>query len=232
MLRRFIFCIFAAFGLLLFFFPKLDILFTNYFYRSDVDFIYQNHPLVVGCFRLVPIITTVFGVFCLVYIVYSFFYKKTQDRSGKIAIYLLIAAILGPGLLVNFALKNHVGRARPKQVLEFGGNKAFIGPLRLSDECELNCSFSSGHAAMGYYFSSLSYVTPPQYQAVTFLFGIVLGSVIGFGRVLQGGHFLSDVVFSGIFIMLTNHICFIIWRKIFKNPKKPTGRKVTSRKKR
>jgi len=28
------------------------------------------------------------------------------------------------------------------------------------------------------------------------LIGLVAGSVIGFGRILQGGHFLSDIVFA------------------------------------
>jgi len=28
---------------------------------------------------------------------------------------------------------------------------------------------------------------------------MVLGVLVGFGRIVQGGHFLSDVIFSGIF---------------------------------
>lgn len=224
MFRRCIIYIFIVFSLLCFFFPRLDIMFTHYFYSSDLGFIHKNHPIVIACFRLVPIITTVFGVFCLVYLVYSVL--KGRKILNKSALYLLITAILGPGLLVNYALKEHVGRARPHQILEFGGNKAFTGPMHLSSECEHNCSFASGHSAMGYYFSSLSYIVPLQYQSITFLFGIVLGSVIGFGRVLQGGHFLSDVIFSGLFVMLVNHICFVLWRRMLKKPIKSRARKL------
>ena len=28
---------------------------------------------------------------------------------------------------------------------------------------------------------------------------VTVGTVVGFGRIVQGGHFFSDVVFSGIF---------------------------------
>jgi membrane-associated phospholipid phosphatase len=32
---------------------------------------------------------------------------------------------------------------------------------------------------------------------------LTFGALIGFGRMLAGGHFLSDVVFAGIFSVLT-----------------------------
>lgn len=230
MLKRSIIWTFIALGIVLFLFPKLDVIFAHVFYSTDLGFVYKDHPIVVFCFRVVPIITTIFGMLCMSYIVYFAFQGKRIVQMP--AIYLLIAAVLGPGLFVNYVLKDHVGRARPSQILEFGGNKAFIGPLRTSNECEHNCSFSSGHAAMGYYFSGISYVMPPHYQTLTFVLGIALGSVIGLGRVVQGGHFLSDVIFSGIFIILINHLCFICWRKIFNGSKKIRHKKVTAVKKR
>ena len=223
MLKRSIIWMFVACGLLFFFFPKLDIICSQYFYTTDIGFIHKNHPIVVALYRLVPIVTTVFGVFCLIYLCFAAYNKKKIIQQP--ALYLLLAAILGPGLLVNALLKEHVGRARPSQILEFNGNKAFVGPLHISTECESNCSFSSGHAAMGYYFSSLSYLAPNPYKAIVFLFGIILGSAVGFGRVLQGGHFLSDVIFSGLFIILTNHLCFVLWQKAFKKPGKIKGKK-------
>jgi lipid A 4'-phosphatase len=197
--------------------PKLDITFTHLFYHGHLDFIYKDHWLVVLAFKLVPIITTMWGVCCLLYLLYQ--YSSGKKILSSPAMYLLMAVLIGPGLLVNYGFKEHFGRARPKHILEFGGDRAFSAPFRVVSECMHNCSFSSGHAAMGYYFSSISYVAPKQYQVITFLCGILLGSIIGFGRVLQGGHFLSDVVFSGIFIILTNHICFFIWRKISYKPR-------------
>jgi lipid A 4'-phosphatase len=229
MLKHSIVWIFIVLGIALFLFPKLDVMFTHAFYSADLGFVHKNNHIVVLCFRLVPIVTTIFGVLCMSYITYFAFKGKRIVQMP--VMYLLVAVVLGPGLFVNYALKDHIGRARPSQILEFGGNKAFVGPLRISNECEHNCSFSSGHAAMGYYFSGISYVVPPQYQTLVFALGIALGSVIGLGRIAQGGHFLSDVVFSGIFIMLINHLCFVLWRKTFKRIQKTKNKKVTVAKK-
>jgi lipid A 4'-phosphatase len=231
MIKKYCAMLFFALCVIFFFFPKLDISFTEIFYHHHLDFIYRDHPLVVICFRLVPIVTMVWGGFCVIYLIYNLWRKK-QVLSSPV-FYLLMAVLLGPGLLINYGLKENFGRARPKHILEFGGDKAFTAPLIISDQCDKNCSFSSGHASMGYYFSALSYVVGAPYQGAVFLFGIVLGSMIGLGRVLQGGHFLSDVIFSGLFIILVNHFCFIVWRKFFvkkrvksqTNPKKKYGQK-------
>lgn len=221
MLKKYCIIIFATFAIALTLFPKLDIAFSNLFYMFPLGFIYQNHPAAVMIFRLVPIITILWVGMCLVYIVYLAFKNKKIFTSP--ALYLILTALLGPGLLVNSVLKEHIGRARPKHILEFNGNKAFSGPLKISKECSENCSFTSGHAAMGYYFSSISYIVPTPYKAITFIAGVVFGTLIGLGRVLQGGHFLSDVIFSGLLIFLVNHLCFILWKK--KQPNRKTKRK-------
>ncbi len=212
MLKKYCIITFSVIAVVLAIFPKLDTTFSNLFYVFPLDFIYKNHPVVVMIFRLVPIVTILWSGMCLVYLIYLFFQKKRIISSP--AFYLLLAALMGPGLLVNYGLKEHMGRARPKHILEFGGDKAFSGPLRFSRECSANCSFTSGHAAMGYYFSAVSYIVPIPYKAITFILGTALGSVIGFGRIIQGGHFLSDVIFSGLIIFLVNHLCFLFWKNI------------------
>lgn len=223
MIKKYCIIIFLLLGVIFLVFPKLDISFAQIFYHEHLDFIYRDHPVVVAIFKLVPIITTLCGVVMALILCYNSYYHKKVLASR--ATYLLLAVLIGPGLVVNYALKDHFGRARPRQVLEFGGDKAFTPPLYISNECDTNCSFSCGHASMGYYFSSFSYLVPIQYKGIVFLFGIALGSAIGLGRVLQGGHFLSDVIFSGLFIILTNHLCFILWQKLTKKTKTATRRK-------
>ena len=53
----------------------------------------------------------------------------------------LAALLLGPGWVVNEALKNHWGRARPEQVSDFGGAQRFTPALQPADQCVKNCSF-------------------------------------------------------------------------------------------
>jgi len=70
----------------------------------------------------------------------------------RILIYLLAVLIVGPGLIVNVVFKDHFGRARPAQIVEFGGTKQFTPALVPTDQCHKNCSFSSGHAAAAFIF--------------------------------------------------------------------------------
>jgi lipid A 4'-phosphatase len=59
--------------------------------------------------------------------------------SGPQWMFLVICLAVGPGIVANVVLKDHWGRARPKQVLEFGGAKAFTPPLIPTDQCAPSC---------------------------------------------------------------------------------------------
>jgi lipid A 4'-phosphatase len=118
-------------------------------------------------------------------------------------LYLAICLVMGPGLVTNVVLKDHWGRARPKQVIEFGGAKAFTPPLIPTHQCANNCSFVSGEAAsifMPFYAAGL---LMPQWGAVVLAAGTLCGLAAGFVRISQGAHFLSDVIFAAVFMGLT-----------------------------
>jgi lipid A 4'-phosphatase len=53
-------------------------------------------------------------------------------------------------LLANTLLKDHWGRARPTQIEAFGGLQRFTPAPLPAAECERNCAFVSGHAALGF----------------------------------------------------------------------------------
>ena len=46
--------------------------------------------------------------------------------SGRAAVFLILSYALGPGLLVNVALKDNWGRPRPGHITQFGGDKHFV----------------------------------------------------------------------------------------------------------
>jgi lipid A 4'-phosphatase len=117
--------------------------------------------------------------------------------------YLAVCLAVGPGLVANVGFKNHWGRARPNDIVEFGGKKAFTPALLPTDQCDSNCSFISGEAAAAFVpFYALGVVCP-QWAGLLFAAGTVSGLTAGLVRVSQGGHFLSDVVFAGLFMLLT-----------------------------
>jgi lipid A 4'-phosphatase len=119
--------------------------------------------------------------------------------------WLFLAACLaaGPGLVANLALKEQWGRARPKQVVEFGGTKAFTPPLLPANQCRRNCSFVSGEASSTYATFYAAAALVPQWSVALVVLGTLGGLATGLVRVSQGAHFLSDVVFAGVFMAFT-----------------------------
>lgn len=122
-----------------------------------------------------------------------------QVRCG----FMIAVLVMGPGVVANFILKDNVGRARPRDVIEFGGSKEFAPPLVPSAECARNCSFVSGEASsMFALFFGLA-LALPRYRRRLLVAGLTIGLVAGGVRIIQGAHFFSDVMFAGVFMALT-----------------------------
>jgi lipid A 4'-phosphatase len=131
-------------------------------------------------------------------------------------LFMIAVLIVGPGVVANLVFKENLGRARPRDVVDFGGTKAFTPPLVPSRECARNCSFISGEASSMYAAFFALALLIPQYRLALLIGGIAAGSMAGLVRMIQGAHFLSDVLFAGIFMAITVsllHIAFIgLWR--------------------
>ena len=117
-------------------------------------------------------------------------------------VFLWLALLLGPGLLVNMVLKTEVERPRPYQVVELGGAQAFVPAFAVPPPGSAGASFVSGHAAIAFYLGTLAWVFPRRRRA-WLLGGAGAGAVMGFTRMSAGAHFLSDVVFAGVAVYLT-----------------------------
>ena len=196
--------------------PTVDIYISQLFYQPEQDsFPLRYNIFIQILFHSIPYLTKLTAFICVLRIIYlsaegSYAYLI---KSG--ATIILISALLGPGLIVNVILKENFGRARPAQTKFFGGNKEFTPAWHISKQCRHNCSFSSGHAAQAFHFSILGYFV--RRRRSTYLAGIAFGALVGFARIAQGGHFLSDVFFSALIVLSINHLCYIISRRIYKN---------------
>ncbi|MBC6417101.1 MAG: phosphatase PAP2 family protein, partial [Rhodospirillales bacterium] len=93
------------------------------------------------------------------------------------------------------------GRARPRELEIFGGSFPFTPFYLVSEACRSNCSFVSGHAGMAFSTFALSFL-PRDRSLRLWLFSasLAFGLLTGWMRVIQGGHFLSDVLFSGLVV--------------------------------
>ena len=202
-------CASVVLGLVFAFYPSLDLRTSGLFYRDGAFFLGRN-PWVRFVYRGVPVAATLYTLFIL----FAFGYLSLGRRTtllglGKKAyLYLILAFALGPGLVVNLVLKDHYGRARPSQIVQFGGNKEFTPAFVLSDQVEPNGSFVCGHAAVGFYFVALALLFDGRRRRRVFAAAVGGGALIGLVRIVQGGHFLSDVVFSFVFVYLVSYLLY------------------------
>ena len=124
--------------------------------------------------------------------------------------------------MTNVIFKDSWGRARPSQIVEFGGVKQFSPPFMRSDQCQKNCSFVSGDASLAASFMAFAVIADRHRRR----WWLGLGSfavLVGFMRMARGSHFLSDVVFAIIFTLM---IVFVLARLILDQQWRawPTGR--------
>ena len=128
------------------------------------------------------------------------------EVDGKRVAYLLLVGIVGAGLIVNVAFKNNVGRARPRDVAEFGGTRQFTPPFVVTNQCRTNCSFSSGDAAAAFFAIALATALSRRrrYMAVAVGFGVV----VSFARISAGAHFFSDTVTSFFVMLILSDVLF------------------------
>lgn len=134
-------------------------------------------------------------------------YFKVSLRSvRRQALFIAILLIIGPGILVNSIFKDHWGRPRPVRVDIFGGNLSFHQPWQPGPASK-NASFPAGHPSAAFYMSAPYFVMREKSQrrkALLWLWGgILYGVVMGIARIIQGGHFVTDVIWSAGFVYLT-----------------------------
>lgn len=125
--------------------------------------------------------------------------RNWYDVDGRKVCYLFLVLIVGAGLIVNVVLKDNFGRARPRDIQEFGGSKRFTPAFVVSAECATNCSFSSGEGAAAFF--SLALAMALSRKRTMLAAGVGFGCAVSFSRVASGAHFFSDTVVS-FFVML------------------------------
>ena len=130
-------------------------------------------------------------------------WKSGLVRWRRVFLYLVLVMAIGPGLVVNTMFKDNWGRPRPRDLVEFGGACEHIVVWDRGDP-ERGQSFPSGHAATGFFFFALYFALRgrTKWAYVWLAFALGYGSLMGLARMIQGKHFLSDVVWSAGFVYL------------------------------
>ncbi len=126
-------------------------------------------------------------------------------------LFVVLCLAVGPGLVANVIFKDNWGRARPKQVIEFGGSQPFTPALQPAANCEKNCSFVSGEASSMFVLLFTGAALYRRHPRALIKAGVVIGGLAGLMRMAQGSHFLSDVIFAGALMALTVCCLFFLF---------------------
>ena len=203
--------------------PELDLYSSSLFYEGEGRFILNNNPLGTiprWIFKLLFIAFCAFALFGLLFSALR--HRSLLGFEVPHWAFLVACLIIGPGILTNSILKDHWGRARPVQTEQFGSNGKFTPALIPSTACDHNCSFVSGESSSIFMMFFALALLLEKYRKRLLVAGIIIGGLSGLVRMGMGGHFLSDVAFSGIFMLLTASALY--W--LFFSRKAPRGAEV------
>jgi membrane-associated PAP2 superfamily phosphatase len=180
----------------------LDIETMRPFYHPDHEDPWSDkqQPLWSLFYRSAPWVTASLAVTGVALFVLG----MVRERSRRLrwyGVFVLLCVILGPGLIINLVLKDHWGRPRPRQMVEFGGRYEYVQPFVPAPFNTPRKSFPCGHCSVGYLYAAGWWLwrrKHPRWAAASLAGGLTLGTLLGIGRMAAGAHFLSDAVWSAL----------------------------------
>lgn len=144
-------------------------------------------------------------------------------KNKKIySLFFLLTIVLGPGLIINSVLKMQCGRPRPRETTHYQGTWQYHNVWQKGITGK-GKSFPCGHCSMGFVFMGFYFIYYRDKKKLANLFlllGIFYGGLIGLARMSQGGHFLSDVLWSGITVFFS---AWLLYHYVLKIPQRELG---------
>lgn len=193
----------AAFGacvaLLCALYPGIDLWVTAQFYDpvSGLRFpLSQNEPVeALRWFLLhLPHVVTIAALLALIGNMFGV--PLARRLPPRQALFLLATLIMIPGLLVNGVLKEHWGRPRPGDVVQFRGADPFWPWWKPGGPCSDNCSFVSGEVAATAWLTAAASLAPPPVRPVAMAAAVAATALSALLRVGFGRHWFSDAVIA------------------------------------
>lgn len=208
--RLYIWMSFIVLSFIFIFFPQIDITLSAPFYNGE-NFYLKGSLYERFFYNSVKILLILFTVGSFGIYIYNRIKKKNLlGIDSRVIIYIVLVLSIAPGLIVNATLKDHWGRARPAQIVQFGGDKEFTPAFIPSNQN--GHSFSSGHTAAAFSFIGFALLAKRRRR---FWMGLALayGTLVSFARLIAGGHFFSDIVTSFFIVWIVTHL---LYKLIFK----------------
>jgi len=192
--------LFVASSILLVAFPVIDIQIAHLFYQDG--FYLKDSFWVWGLYKSVtPFISISFLMVIAFWLINKYTAKTILSIKGRHSLFVFLVLLIGAGLIVNVSFKDQFGRARPRDIIEFGGVKHFSSAFVISDQCGKNSSFSSGHGAGAFFALALAMLFKNRKKALAI--AMIYGIAVSLARMAAGGHFFSDNLVSFFVMAIT-----------------------------
>ncbi|MFN5142168.1 MAG: phosphatase PAP2 family protein, partial [Burkholderiales bacterium] len=134
--------------------------------------------------------------------------EQVYRQKIRALLFMIVLGMLTPVIFIHEVVKGEIGRARPRHVEQFSGTNSFTAAWVKSEACRGDCSFTSGHVAFGAWLMAAWYLGGRQRWLFLSL-GAAITCLIGWLRMAQGAHFLTDVIGSVLLVWLTAHLLSI-----------------------
>ncbi len=190
----------------------LDMWIQQAFYGGEGTWPYAEDKPWRMLYEVGPLLGVCIGAGSFFGFIGSYCWRKLRPWRQPM-IFLALAAFVGPALVVNFIFKDHYGRPRPREVVEFGGERQYLDVWVPGEE--KGHSFPSGHSSIAFYLMTPYFVLLAWRRRMAYGFLVVgfgFGLLMGMGRMVQGAHFLTDVLWSAGMVYLVDYALYYLLR--------------------
>ncbi|MFT7432589.1 MAG: membrane-associated PAP2 superfamily phosphatase [Alphaproteobacteria bacterium] len=135
--------------------------------------------------------------------------RKKYPTLNHTALIWLFTLVFGAGLLVHSILKDSVERPRPRTTVILNGAAPYTLPFNLNGKAPQKFhdkSFPSGHVATAAMLLVPFFILRRRKPVLAKAFlsaGILSGVLMGYGRMIYGAHFFTDIVWGIACVALT-----------------------------
>ncbi|MBC8257471.1 MAG: phosphatase PAP2 family protein [SAR324 cluster bacterium] len=177
--------------------------FSSQFYTSENGWFLADSFLWQLLYDYGVIPGILFSVISIVILLTS----RTNSRLSSLRPHLYICALapfIASLFLVNIVLKDHTGRPRPREIVQFNGNWDYK-PVLEKGTPGRGHSFPCGHCSIAFTLTSgvVFWQRSRKFALTSLVLGLTYGILMSSARIVQGGHFLSDAFWALGIVWLT-----------------------------
>lgn len=203
-LRLAVICSLALLSIIVFRFSDLDLWVSAQFYDANAKHVWSYNQTwwVNVLYASVSYLSYTVLIFCVGVFALAMF-KPSIKPYRHIVVLVISVFLISPGLIVNMGFKEHFGRPRPYETTQFNGSAEFQSLFQYNQAgAGKYYSFPSGHSSVPFAliaFWFALHLRHPNFAKAALISSLSLAALIGLARIAAGGHYLSDVLWSGFF---------------------------------